>query len=227
MRSRDRVAIGWLDPGNVDGRWAADLIRLARSRDALLHDSTIRIGCNGLLSRGRNELAATFLDRTDAAWMLMLDTDHQLPVAAFDKVIAAAHDVERPVVSGLYFAAYPGGLYPTPVPTIYRLTPEGRGAPIHDYPADAVIPIDACGAGFLLVHRSAFDAIRATADPDMRDWCWFADGPVGGAWMSEDITFCARLGAAGVPLHAHTGAVLPHHKDFWLDDRHHPGGMNV
>lgn len=224
MRSRDRVAIGWLDPGTVDGRWTADLIRLVRSRESLLHESTIRIACNGLLSRGRNELVRTFLDRTDAAWLLMLDTDHQLPVIAFDKVIAAAHDAERPVVSGLYFAAYPGDLYPTPVPTIYRLTAEGRGAPIHDYPPDSVIPIDACGAGFLLAHRSALDAIRSSAvEPD---WCWFADGPVGGAWMSEDITFCAQLGKHGIPLHAHTGAVLPHHKDYWLDDRHHPGGTH-
>lgn len=223
MRSRDRVVVGWLDPGAVDGRWAADLLRLVRSRESLLHESTVRIQCNGLLSRGRNELVKTFLDRTDAAWLLMLDTDHQLPVAAFDKVIAAAHDVERPVVSALYFAAYPGDPYPTPVPTIYRVGADGRGAPIHDYPRDAVIPIDACGAGFLLVHRSALDAIRAAATADERDWCWFSDGPVGGAWMSEDMTFCARLRGAGIRLHAHTGAVLPHHKDYWLDDRHHGG----
>ncbi len=224
MRSRDRVAIGWLDPGAVDGRWAADLLRLVRSRDSVLHESTIRVLCNGLLSRGRNELARTFLDRTDAAWMLMLDTDHQVPVSAFDKLIGAAHDADRPVVSGLYFAAYPGGPYPTPVPTIYRVGADGRGVPVHDYPVDSVIEIDACGAGFLLVHRSVLDAIRSDAPADERDWCWFADGPVGGAWMSEDITFCSRLRAHGVRLHAHTGAVLAHHKEFWLDDRHHDGG---
>jgi len=225
MRSRDRIVIGWIDPGMVDARWAADLARLARSRDGLLHESMIRILCGGLLSRGRNELVKTFLDSTDAAWLLMVDTDHGLPVAAFDKVVNAAHDTERPVVSGLYFGAFPGDLYPTPIPTIYLMTAVGRGAPIHDYPPDAVIPIDACGAGFMLVHRSALEAIRSGVDDDMRDWCWFADGPLGGHWMSEDITFCALLRGHGIPLHAHTGAVLPHHKDYWLDDRHHKGAQ--
>ena len=216
------MVIGWLDPGFVDGRWTADLLRLARSRGSLLHDSTIRIACNGLLSRGRNELVKTFLDRTDAAWLLMLDTDHQLPVAAFDKVIAAAHDVERPVVSGLYFAAYPGDPYPTPVPTIYRVADGGGHDPIRDYPRNSVIPVDAAGGGFLLIHRSAVEAIRESVDGPLRDWCWFADGATPhGTWMSEDLTFCARLRAAGIPLHAHTGAVFPHHKTYWLDDRHH------
>lgn len=225
MRSRDRVVIGWIDPGMVDARWAADLARLARSRDGVLHESMVRVLCGGLLSRGRNEVVRTFLDATDGAWLLMLDTDHGLPVAAFDKVIGAAHDTERPVVSGLYFAAFPGELYPTPVPTIYRLN-DGRHAPVDDYPRDQVIEVDAAGAGFMLVHRSALDAIRASVDGSLRDWCWFADGPTpDGAWLGEDLTFCQRLRANGVPLHAHTGAILPHHKDYWLDDRHHRGAQ--
>lgn len=222
MRSRDRVVLGWLDPGTVDGAWAADLVTLVEARGAVL-DSRIRIVAKGLLSRGRNELVATFLDRTDAAWLLMMDTDHRLPLAAFDKVIGAAHDSERPVVSGLCFAAYPGDLYPTPVPTIYRIV-DDRRAPIHDYPHDSLIEIDACGGGFLLVHRSALEAVRGTVDGPLRDWCWFADGPTPhGTWVSEDLTFCSRLRAVGVSLHAHTGAVLPHHKAYWLDDRHHGG----
>lgn len=224
MRSRDRIAIGWLDPGQVDGAFAADLIRLARSRDAMLHPSTIRVESGGLLSRGRNELVRTFLEHTDAAWLWMLDTDHRVPVEAFDRLANALHDTAAPVLAGLYFAAYPGSIYPTPVPAIYRLAPNGQHAPIHDYPHDAIIPIDAAGTGCLVVHRRVLEELRATAVAGERDWCWFRDGPVNGSWLSEDLTFCARLRAAGVPLHAHTGAVLPHRKQYWLDDRHHQGG---
>jgi hypothetical protein len=36
----------------------------------------------------------------------MIDTDEQLSVQAFDKLIETAHDKDRPVVAGLYFAAW-------------------------------------------------------------------------------------------------------------------------
>jgi len=35
--------------------------------------------------------------------------------------------------------------------------------------------------------------------------------------MGEDVVFFRRLKAAGVPLHAHTGAVVKHVKRFGLD----------
>jgi acetyl esterase/lipase len=221
MRSGDRVALGYCDPGEVDGAFCADLFRLAGARPARL-GSLLRVVGTGLLSRSRNELVATFLDRTDSAWLLMIDTDQRLPVEAFDRLVAAAHDLARPVVAGLVFAAYgSGGLYPMPVPAIFRRGPEGL-LPVDDFPPDRVIPVDAHGAGCVLVHRGALQSLRDAAPAHLRDWCWFQDGPGDdGRWLSEDLTFCARLQAAGVPLHAHTGAVLPHHKDFWMTDAHH------
>lgn len=221
MRSGDRVVVGYCDPGQVDGAFCADLFHLAGERASRL-GPLLRVTGSGLMSRSRNEMAATFLDRTSEAWLLMLDSDHRVPVAAFDRLISAAHDKARPVVAGLYFSARPsGGLYPRPVPTIFRAGPDGL-VPVFDIPPDQVIPIDAAGTGCLLVHRSALEALRDPAPAHLRDWCWFADGPDGqGRWLSEDLTFCARLRAVGVPIHAHTGAMLPHHKRFWLTDDHH------
>lgn len=220
MRTRDRVVIGWCDPGVVDGGFAADMIALASARSDRIGPH-LRVEGSGLLSRVRNELVRTFLDRTDDAWLLMLDSDHRVPVGAFDKVTGAAHDRTAPIVSGLYFAAYNrGGDYPTAVPTIYRAVGD-RYEAMDDYPRDTVVRVDAAGTGCLLVHRGVLKAFRDAVDPDLRDWCWFADGPQGGSWVSEDLTFCRRAIGLGFPIHAHTGAVLPHHKRYWLDDRHH------
>lgn len=220
MRSGDRVVVGYCDPGEVDGAFCADLFHLAGARQPRL-GPLLRVQGSGLLSRIRNELVTAFLDRTDAAWLLMLDTDHRVPLGAFDRLVDAAHDVARPVVAGMCFSARPGDLYPTPVPTIYREGAAGL-VPVDAYPTDRVIPIDAAGTGCLLVHRGALERLRAAAPPHLRDWCWFQDGPTDdGKWLSEDLTFCARLRAAGVPLHAHTGATLPHHKDYWLSNAHH------
>lgn len=218
MRSRDRVAIGYCDPGQVDGAFCADLFTLAGARPERL-GSLLRVEGTGLLSRIRNQLVATFLDRSDEDWLLMLDTDHRVSVAAFDLLTGAASFGAAPVVAGLYFAAYRGDLYPRPVPTIYRDHGAGLG-PVDDYPARSLIKVDAAGTGCLLVHRGALDKVRA-ASPH-RDWAWFADGPTDdGRWLSEDLTFCARLRAAGVPIHAHTGAVLPHRKSIWQTAEHH------
>lgn len=219
MRSADRVVVAWCDPGEVDGRFCFDLLHLVRQRADRLWPSPLRIQGGGLLSRTRNMLVATFLDSTDADWLMMIDSDHQVPVSAFDALVAAAHDRSAPVVSGLYFAAYSrGGPYPMPVPTAYMSGDDGL-APLTAIEPRGLRQVDAVGTGCLLIHRSVLTAMRDDAQPGHEDWCWFADGPTGdGRWLSEDLTFCARLRSRGVPIHVHTGAVFPHHKTFWQTD---------
>lgn len=221
MRSRDKVAIGWLDPGQVDGMFALSVMNVYGERRNRI-EGLLRVRAGGLLSRGRNELVAQFLEHTDSDWLLMLDSDEQLGLDTFDKLLGAVHDKERPIVAGLYFGAWPGDPYPTACPLIFRRVPDStRFTPITDYPADQVIEVDSAGTGCLMVHRSVFEAFQEQATPhEGKTWCWFRDMPVNGDWFSEDHYFCARAQELGYRLHAHTGAVLPHHKDFWLTERH-------
>ena len=221
MRSRDKVAIGWLDPGHVDGMFALSVANVYRERADQI-EGLLRVHAGGLLSRGRNELVAQFLEHTDSAWLLMLDSDEQLGLDAFDKLVGAVHDRERPIVAGLYFGAWPGELYPAAMPLIFRSIPDStRFAPIVDYPSDQVIPVDSAGTGCLMIHRSVFEAFQEHATPhEGKTWCWFRDMPVNGDWFSEDHYFCARARELGYPIHAHTGATLPHRKGFWLEERH-------
>lgn len=221
MKSRDKIAIGWADPGLVDGAFCVSLMMLSSVRRDRI-GATIRVEGSGLISRQRNEIVSHFLDKTDDAWLLMLDADEELSIAAFDALVGAVHDVERPIVAGLYFGAFNDtSAYPRPVPLLYRAVGEGY-EPIHDYPVDALIEVDSAGTGCLLIHRSILEHLRTLAtDNEGRDWCWFNDGPIGGRWYGEDIIFCRRIKAAGFPIHAHTGAVLPHRKRFWQTERHH------
>lgn len=223
MKSADRVTIGWIDPGLVDGGFATSLIELVRARPRRI-DGIVRVE-GGLLSRQRNEVVKTFLDLTDVEWLLFIDSDESITVEAFDKLVATAHAVQRPVVAGLYFGTQPGGALglPRPVPHLYRRADDGVSVlPIADYPTDQVIEIDAAGTGCLLIHRSVLEEIRALADPmEGPDWCWFRDLPVGGRWLGEDLYFCRRVRSIGVPIVAHTGAILAHRRRFWLDERPH------
>lgn len=218
MRTRDQVVISWPDPGQVEGAFCTSLIELVRARGSRI-DGVLRVE-GGLLSRQRNEIVKHFLDGT-AEWLLMIDSDEQLSVAAFDKLIATAHAEERPVVAGLYFGTWPGNLIPQPVPHLYRHASDGISvAPINDYPPDSVIEIDAGGTGALLVHRSVLEAIREAADDhEGKDWCWFRDLPVAGLWLGEDLYFCRRIRSLGFKIHAHTGAILKHRRRYWLDER--------
>lgn len=222
MRVRDKIAIGWLDPGVVDGMFALSVASIYAERLDRM-GALLRVESGGLLSRGRNELTARFLDTTDCQWLLMLDSDMQLSLDGFDRLVDTVHDTDRPIVAGLYFGAWPGELFPTPCPLIFRAE-QGttRFIPIADYPVDQVIPVDSAGTGCLLIHRSVFEKMQADANPHQgTQWCWFQDMPVNQDWFSEDHWFCSRAREIGFPIHAHTGVVLPHRKRFWLSDKHY------
>lgn len=220
MKSAHKVSIGSCDPGNVNGGFAFSLIQLVQSRSSRL-GPFIRIKGSGLLSKQRNRLVKQFLE-TKSDWLLMMDSDEQLPVSSFDKLIEAAHEKERPVVAGLVFASFDTGFpYPKPVPTIFQDAPEGF-LPLNNYDKDSLFQIDAAGTGCLLIHRSVLEAIRDDADQHQgTDWCWFWDGPINGEWIGEDLQFSRRIRSLGFPIYAHTGAILPHSKSYWLDDRQH------
>jgi hypothetical protein len=163
-----------------------------------------------------------FLDDSHADWLLMIDSDQSLPLSVFDLLVDTAHKDDRPIVAGLVFAAFYDNEVLRPVPAIYNISADGAMIPIDDYPKNQVTQIDGAGTGCLLVHRSVLEAMREKASPNQgTDWCWFFDGALDGRWFSEDLLFCRKATALGFPIFAHTGAILAHHKQFWLDERHH------
>jgi len=222
MKSAHKVSIGSCDPGTVNGAFAYRLIQLAQARSARL-GPFVRVKGSGLLSKQRNRVVKQFLDGTKSDWLLLIDSDEQLSLEAFDKLLETAHDKERPVVAGLVFAGFgiEGAPYPKPVPAIFQDAPEGF-LPLYKYDKDSVFEIDAAGTGCLLIHRSVLEKMRETADKNQgTDWCWFWDGPVDGNWIGEDLLFCRRIKELGFPIYVITGAILPHQKSYWLDERHH------
>jgi hypothetical protein len=220
MKSAHKVSIGSCDPGTVNGGFAFSLIQVAQSRSSRL-GPFVRIKGSGLLSKQRNRLVKQFLE-TKSDWLLMMDSDEQLPVSSFDKLIESAHETERPVIAGLVFASFETGYpYPKPVPTIFQDAPEGF-LPLNNYDKDSLFEVDAAGTGCLLIHRSVLETMRDKADEHQgKDWAWFWDGPINGEWIGEDLQFCRRVRSLGFPIYAHTGAILPHSKSYWLDDRQH------
>ena len=160
MKSAHKVSIGSCDPGTVNGAFAYRLIQLAQARSARL-GPFVRVKGSGLLSKQRNRVVKQFLDGTKSDWLLLIDSDEQLTLEAFDKLLETAHDKERPVVAGLVFAGFgiEGAPYPKPVPAIFQDAPEGF-LPLYKYDKDSVFEIDAAGTGCLLIHRSVLEKMR-------------------------------------------------------------------
>ena len=208
--------------GTIDALLAMDLIHVAREKGGHF-DHMVQVGNVGLTTRSRNVVVKTFLETTDADWLLMIDSDERLKLETWHKLIDAAHDKDRPIVSGLVFAAFfddEDGL--RPVPTIYKMDMEKGLQPIDAYPTDELIEVDAVGTGCILIHRKVLLDMQSQATPNQgKDWAWFVEGAIDGTYFGEDLLFSKRLKSMGYKIFAHTGAILPHHKQFWLDDRHH------
>jgi len=222
MRVKDRVCIGMVNNGTIDSLLAMDLIHIAKEKDGHF-DHMVQVGNIGLTTRSRNVVVKTFLETTNANWLLMIDSDERLSLDTWHKLIDSAHDKDRPIVSGLVFAAFFDGEDALrPVPTIYRMDLETGLQPIDGYPENQLIEVDAVGTGCILIHRSVLlDMQKQATFNQGKNWAWFVEGAIDGTYFGEDLLFSKRLKSMGYKIHAHTGAILPHHKQFWLDERHH------
>jgi len=219
---KDKICIGMVNNGTINSLLAQDLIHIAIDPSQRFHN-LVQVGNIGLTTRSRNIVIKTFLETTEAAWLLMIDSDERLSLEVFKKLVDAAHDKERPIVSGLVFAAFFDNEDALrPVPTIYKMDAEKGLEAIDAYPLDEVIEVDAVGTGCLLIHRSVLLEMQKHTTPNQgKDWAWFVEGAINGTYFGEDLLFSKRLQSIGYKIHAHTGAILPHHKQFWLDNRHH------
>jgi hypothetical protein len=222
MNKNEKITIAFAHDIVVDTEFALSMMEIVRK----LPDRIASYHCvegTGLLTKSRNIVVKHFLDTPSTGdWLLMVDTDQRVPVESLEKLIQVADKNKRPVVSGLVFAAVWNGLSLRPVPAIFYQTEDGGILPLDNYPKNTIVEIAACGAAYMLIHRSVLEKIRENAPEDIKDWCWFQDGPINGnRWLSEDLIFSTRIRENGFKIHAHTGALAGHHKMLWIEEAHY------
>lgn len=158
------------------------------------------------LENNRNGTVKGLLDTLDDEWMLSLDTDIGFEPDLPYKLLDAADPVERPIISGMYVGYLKVGLWPV---WFKRHGDAYRQLMLKDINPEAqLMPIDAAGMGFCIIHRSVFEKIRevrlASSSTRIRcdPWIWFGRDLVrceDGTWerLSEDLTFFRRVERAG------------------------------
>jgi hypothetical protein len=210
----DHAVIGYVTGGWNRNEFTTSLLAISR-RGKTVVDDVIAWVSGPNISRSRNMVVTGFLEDYSAPWLLMADTDMWLPWDTADRLIAAADPAERPVVGGLCFTENPGG---EPLPTLYELTKDTDGQPAFarhaSWPEDGLVRVTATGAACLLIHRDALEAAgKASGDGAAP---WFRESVIGQSLVGEDLTFCLRCAAAGIPVHVHTGVRAGHIKPVML-----------
>jgi GT2 family glycosyltransferase len=209
-----RAVIGYVHGGQVRAEFCASLLDICLEGGTPV-DAVLALESGPNISTGRNKLCADFLARPGAPdWLFMVDTDMVLEPDTIDRLIAAADPAEVPVLGGLCWSLESG----VKVPTMYELVEKDGGVAFarHSrWPDDAVVRVSATGAACLLIHRSALHRVQLHAGDEAAPW--FRETAVGPmALMGEDMTFCLRCAAAGIPVHVHTGVKAGHMKTTML-----------
>lgn len=226
---RGAVTVAYLHPNDVTHSWHESLVALV-GYDLAHEQRVIRGGWLGVkcgaggLDRGRDLAVARFLTEFDAEWLWWIDTDMGFAPDTIDRLLEVADPIERPIVGGLCFAQVEteqdgmGGYRTAPRPTLFDwvVTAEKYGFQGRArYPINAVVQVGGTGSACILIHRSVFERIAEQTGPT-----WYSRIPnkSTGDPISEDLSFCVRASAIGIPAFVHTGVRTTHQKTLWLGE---------
>ena len=185
------------------------------------HVLTQILSAGGLyVDHNRNSLTYAFLKyEPQIEWLMMIDTDIAFEVQDIYAILDSADSINRPVISGLYFSNFTDqklGIQPlwyNEVPS--KLAFSHFNKPIN-MNGHVLHPIDACGAGFMLVHRSVFEKIAELHTDEHYKWFKHIEVDPNTVPMGEDLVFCQRIREAGFKIYG-LGAVVTHCKTTGLN----------
>ena len=211
--TKGSILLCWCDGGTTDGKFTEGMV-YSSIQKAIPIESAMRVQGNQI-GRQRQTAFDFWLDKTDFEWVLWVDSDIVLNPESLLKVWSSADKISRPIVTGTYFVSKQNeAALMTPYPALWNWTDSQYSiAYVHPLPYDELIEIGCSGFGFLLMHRSV--GLRMREHHGERPF--FNETGTGEQFVSEDINFFRAMRDAGIPLHAHTGAVVQHMKRFSFD----------
>lgn len=180
-------------------------------------------GTDGLVD-ARNETIRTFLEERQAEWLFWVDTDMGFSPDTLARLLQVADPEHRPIVGALAFSQRQtaldgwGGWRTSATPTLFdweEIDGKSGFTVRFDYARNTVTAVKGTGSACILIHRRVFEAIADKFGPV---WYQRIPNPSMGKMTSEDLSFCMRAGALGIPVHVHTGVQATHHKPVWLQE---------
>lgn len=215
--SKETLSLGWCDNGLTDGKFTEGILytTIMASQYGMSVNNAVRVQGNQI-GRQRQHLFDMWADSIKTDWLLWVDSDIVLTNDVLKKLWDAADKTTRPIVCGVYFISKENEQsVMQPMPAVFNETgDEHKIAYVHPLPVEKIIQIDNAGLGLCLMHKSVVPKLREM----FPDQSMFAEQEgIGDKYVSEDIVFFRKLKKAGIPVHAHTGALVKHMKRFALD----------
>ena len=214
--NKGTLALGWCDNGNTDGKFTEGMVSIALQapNNGIEITHSMRVQGNQI-GRQRQVLFDYWADQIKTDWLLWVDSDIVMDIHVLKKVWDAADKIGKPVVTGTYFISKSDeGSLAKPFPALFFDMGEHIIQHVHPLPPDEIIKVDSAGFGFVLMHKSIVPIMRAK----FPDQSMFAEQEnIGDKYVGEDIVFFRKLKETGIPLYAHTGALVRHIKRFSLD----------
>jgi hypothetical protein len=214
--NKGTLALGWCDNGNTDGKFTEGMVSIALQapNNGIEITHSMRVQGNQI-GRQRQVLFDYWADQIKTDWLLWVDSDIVMDIHVLTKVWDAADKIGKPVVTGTYFISKSDeGSLAKPFPALFFDMDEHIIQHVHPLPPDEIIKVDSAGFGFVLMHKSIVPIMRAK----FPDQSMFAEQEnIGDKYVGEDIVFFRKLKETGIPLYAHTGALVRHIKRFSLD----------
>jgi len=226
------VTVAYVHPNEVTASWHQSLLSMVGwdlgHAGRVARGGWLAMRCYGAdgIPAARNKAVQQFLE-SDVEWLFWIDTDMGFAPDTVDRLMEAADPVDRPIVAGLCFAQKQtkpdgmGGWRTALAPTIYDWTtvPETGETGFlsrREYPVNTLLRCAGTGSACILIHRSVFERLAESA-PGV----WYDRVPnptANGRLLGEDLSFCLRAGALGLPVFVHTGVRTTHFKPAWLGE---------
>lgn len=218
MKRKETVVFGWL-PSPIGGMGCLLQEFVDSVFKFITQDSEGRhifqgytFAKTGYIASGRCDVVQSFLDKTKADWLLMLDWDITFEPYDVYALLDEAKGDPMKVVSGCYLTYFGGDNLLRPC---WMHHEDGEDyVPVTEFEIGKVIPITVCGMGFTLMHRTLLEKMREEYKSD--PWPWFGHDEINGSRVGEDITFTSRARKLGATIWGHGGVQLGHTKSKTL-----------
>lgn len=209
------AAVGYIHPGHYPASFGDSLMAMLQRYQLA---ARISLKASPRIATARNDVCRAFLNKTDARWLWMVDSDMVFEPDTLARLIGAASD-EAPVVGGLCFGLDDSGEV---FPAMHERV-DGALIRAETYEENTLQRVDATGAACLLIHRDVLLKVGARGGVHP----WFQETVEADWEYGEDVTFCLRCQEAGFPVHVHTGIEVGHEKTRILTSKDYQGGDHV